>query len=112
MIFASANTVMQMTVPDNLRGRVMSIYTLVFVGTGPFGGLMAGMLAPYIGVPWTIFSFALLTLAIGVLVSFRPGGLATIRFGEPRAAAAPAAEETRWTATPAEPASTKPGSDG
>jgi len=82
IIFATANTVMQMTVPDNLRGRVMSIYSLVFIGTGPIGSLMAGLIAQYAGVPWTIFGFALLTFAIVATVSFRPEGLATIRFGE------------------------------
>jgi MFS family permease len=83
LIFASANTVMQMSIPDNLRGRVMAIYTLVFTGTGPIGSLMAGLIAQYAGVPWTIFGFALVTIMIVIAVSFRPGGLATIRFGEP-----------------------------
>jgi MFS family permease len=82
LIFASANTVMQMTVPDNLRGRVMAIYTLVFIGTGPIGSLLAGLIAQYVGAPWTIFGFGALTTVIVALVSFRPGGLATIRFGE------------------------------
>ncbi len=78
LIFASANTVMQMTIPDALRGRVMSIYMLVFVGTGPVGSLFAGYLAQFIGAPWTIFLFALITVIIVAVLSFRKRGLLTI----------------------------------
>jgi MFS family permease len=78
LIFASANTVMQLSVPDHLRGRVMAIYTLVFIGSGPIGSLMAGHLAEHIGAPHTIFLFALLTIVAVVVIAFRPGGLYTI----------------------------------
>ena len=78
LIFATANTVMQMTIPDNLRGRVMSIYVLVFIGTGPIGALMAGYIAQYVGAPWTIFAFALVSLICVAVVSFRPGGMISL----------------------------------
>jgi len=53
----------------------MSIYMLMFIGTGPLGSLLAGVLAVSMGAPHTILLFALLTLAIGLVLAFRPGGL-------------------------------------
>jgi MFS family permease len=44
-IAATTNTIIQMTVPDVLRGRVMSIYTTIFAGSSPIGGLIAGSIA-------------------------------------------------------------------
>lgn len=40
-----ANTIVQTTAPDELRGRVMSVYTTVFMGTMPISGLIAGIIA-------------------------------------------------------------------
>ena len=51
---AATNTVVQTVVPEALRGRVMSFYTVSFLGTTPIGGLMAGYLAEHIGAPLTI----------------------------------------------------------
>jgi len=48
---AMANTLIQTSVPDELRGRVMSVYTLVFFGFFPVGGLIAGAMAQEFGVP-------------------------------------------------------------
>ena len=47
---ASCNTTVQVTAPDHLRGRVMSLYALVFVGVHPFGALLAGGMAEKWGV--------------------------------------------------------------
>jgi MFS family permease len=52
--FASSNTVLQTIVDDDKRGRVMSIYTMAFMGTAPFGSLLAGSLASRIGAPNTL----------------------------------------------------------
>ena len=51
---ASSNTFLQMIVGDALRGRVMSLYTLAFVGTLPLGSLFAGWLAERVGAPITV----------------------------------------------------------
>jgi len=48
---AMSNTLVQLNVPDHLRGRVMSVYMLVFQGFFPIGSLMAGTIAQYFGVP-------------------------------------------------------------
>ncbi len=42
---ATCNTLIQITVPDNLRGRVMSVYTTAFAGSTPIGGIFAGVVA-------------------------------------------------------------------
>ncbi|WP_293349466.1 MULTISPECIES: MFS transporter [unclassified Microcoleus] len=52
--FAGGNTFLQTIVEDDKRGRVMSIYTMAFFGVTPFGNLVAGGLANYIGSPNTV----------------------------------------------------------
>jgi MFS family permease len=49
-----SNTIVQTLVPEDKRGRVMSYYTASFVGMAPFGSLMAGALAAWIGAPRTV----------------------------------------------------------
>lgn len=51
---ASSNTLIQTLVDDDKRGRVMSFYTMAFMGTTPFGSLLAGSLADRIGAPHTL----------------------------------------------------------
>ena len=51
---AAANTVIQTLVPEGMRSRVMSYYTMAFVGMAPFGSLLAGGLAHWIGAPRTV----------------------------------------------------------
>ena len=50
----SSNTLLQSMVPDELRGRVMSVYSMVFLGMAPFGALLAGFAADRFGSPWTV----------------------------------------------------------
>ena len=51
---ASSNTLIQAMVPDQLRGRVMAVYSMMFMGMAPFGSLSAGVIAHRIGAPWTV----------------------------------------------------------
>ena len=51
---ASSNTVLQTIVDEDKRGRVMSFYTMAFMGTAPFGSLLAGSVADRIGAPHTL----------------------------------------------------------
>ncbi|MBW4566752.1 MAG: MFS transporter [Tolypothrix carrinoi HA7290-LM1] len=51
---AAGNTVLQTIVDDDKRGRVMSLYTMSFLGTIPFGNLLAGFLANHIGATNTL----------------------------------------------------------
>ncbi|HEX4650638.1 MAG TPA: MFS transporter [Granulicella sp.] len=51
---AASNTVIQTLVPEDKRGRVMSYYTVAFVGMAPFGSLLAGVLAHRFGAPHAV----------------------------------------------------------
>lgn len=51
---AASNTLVQAMVPDRLRGRVMAVYSMMFMGMAPLGALMAGALAAPIGAPATV----------------------------------------------------------
>lgn len=51
---ASTNTVLQTIVDDDKRGRVMSLYTMAFVGMSPIGSLLAGLAAARLGTTTTI----------------------------------------------------------
>ncbi len=54
MGMAASNTIIQTIVPEDKRGRVMSYYTMAFVGMAPFGSLLAGGLAHLVGAPVTL----------------------------------------------------------
>ncbi len=58
MQFTSINTLIQAMVPDQLRGRVMSLYSMMFLGMTPIGSLVAGALADRIGAPGGLASLA------------------------------------------------------
>lgn len=51
---SASNTLLQMMVPDNLRGRMMSFYSMSLIGVTPFGNLLAGAVASRIGAPETL----------------------------------------------------------
>ena len=63
---ASCNTILQTIVADDKRGRVMSFYTMAFMGVMPFGSLSAGALAERIGAPHTLMlgGFCVLLVAV------------------------------------------------
>lgn len=46
---ATCNTMLQITAPDGLRGRVMSLYAFTFAGITPFGSLLVGWIAETVG---------------------------------------------------------------
>src|SRR5205085_10379996 len=51
---AASNTLIQAMVPDALRGRVMAVYSMMFMGMAPIGALLAGALAERLGAPETV----------------------------------------------------------
>ena len=59
---ASANTLIQTTIPDEYRGRIMALYAMTVVGLGPFGSLAAGALAHASGARVTVAAGGLLAL--------------------------------------------------
>jgi predicted MFS family arabinose efflux permease len=71
VLFNSANTLVQSHVSDELRGRVMSMFSLTFFGGMPLGALWAGPLADLIGAPPTIMVSALILLGFAGLLWLR-----------------------------------------
>jgi predicted MFS family arabinose efflux permease len=64
---ALTNTLLQTSVPDHLRGRVMGFYSFVFVGMAPFGAFLFGLVAEQVGVPATIAAGgAIVALAVTI----------------------------------------------
>jgi MFS family permease len=66
---SSSNTLIQSMVPDRLRGRVMAVYSMMFMGMAPFGALLAGALAERVGAPATIAAGGVLSM--GGALAFR-----------------------------------------
>ncbi|NVN93479.1 MAG: MFS transporter [Desulfuromonadales bacterium] len=64
---ASSNTILQTIVDDDKRGRVMSFYTMAFMGTTPLGGLAAGIIAGRIGVRATLVMGGIACLGGGIM---------------------------------------------
>jgi len=64
---ASSNTLIQSLVPDKLRGRVMAVYSMMFMGMAPFGSLLAGVLGHRLSAPGTV-AFGGLMCITGALV--------------------------------------------
>ena len=54
LYFSTTSTLIQTSVADQMRGRVMGIWALIFGGMMPVGGLEAGILSHWLGVPWTV----------------------------------------------------------
>jgi MFS family permease len=71
MFISSTNTLLQTVVDDDKRGRVMSLYTMAFMGMSPFGSLLAGSLASHIGTPETVFFGGIVCMIGGVVFAVR-----------------------------------------
>jgi MFS family permease len=68
---AATNTLIQIRVPDELRGRVMAVYATMFMGVQPIGALLAGGIAKKIGAPYTLTIFGMLVLTGSLFFLFR-----------------------------------------
>jgi MFS family permease len=71
---ATANSFIQLSAPDNLRGRVMSVFTLVFLGTAPIGNSLVGAMAHYIGTPYTVSISAVICIIASLLFAVKRNG--------------------------------------
>jgi MFS family permease len=68
---ATTNTLLQLTTEDRFRGRIMSLYTLMFVGTAPIGALLSGWLAQRFGAPVATSASAIVLLGGALWMSHR-----------------------------------------
>lgn len=75
---ALANTMLQVASPDDMRGRVMSFYTMTTQTMMRLGGLQAGFMADWFGAPFALGIGAAISLAYGLLVAVRFPGLRKI----------------------------------
>jgi hypothetical protein len=72
---ALVNARLQQVVPDALRGRVISLYVMVYIGASPLGSFMAGALAKWAGAAWAIGGTAALLLLFALWVFRREPAL-------------------------------------
>jgi sugar phosphate permease len=70
MFLATTNSLLQVTVPDALRGRVMSIYMLDH-GLAPAGALLAGVSTQFVGAPTTVAMMGSIVILLAVLLAWR-----------------------------------------
>ena len=83
LMSATANTTMQLAVPDGLRGRVMSVYTTIFAGSTPVGGPLMGGFASAFGVAVSLAIGGVIAtiVGLGAFVWIRRSGLDRITRG-------------------------------
>src|SRR6267143_3723476 len=68
LFFSTSNTVLQTIVPDEMRGRVMGVWSLVFGAMIPLGSLEAGAIAHWLGTPFA-FAFGAIICAVSALIT-------------------------------------------
>jgi MFS family permease len=84
LFFSTTNTLLQTSASDEMRGRVMGIWALVFGGMTPLGGLAAGTLSHYLGVRSAIATGALVCAGAALVVWFIIRRMALKDGGPPR----------------------------
>jgi predicted MFS family arabinose efflux permease len=70
---SSINTNLQVAAPPKIRGRIMSLFVLAFMGMMPIGSLIFGALGEVIGVTTAVLLGGLVLLALGLALIARPG---------------------------------------
>lgn len=83
-MLSSANTIIQSDTPDEMRGRVMSLYTTVLTGFFPLGALLCGAAGEWIGVGPTVAIGGVVTVLSGIHFASRLPSLRAIGIGEGR----------------------------
>jgi MFS family permease len=78
IVFSTVTSLVQLIAPNEMRGRVMSIYMLAFRGGMPLGSLVSGFLATYIGAPLVIALNGALLIAVAVYFLVRSHGVREI----------------------------------
>ena len=73
----SSNTLIQTMSPDHLRGRVMSVYSMVFMGLAPLGAVLGGLTAARWGAPATVAGGGVICMGAAAVFGWRLPGLRT-----------------------------------
>lgn len=81
-LLSTGNSLLQLNVPDELRGRIMSLFGLIVMGLAPVGSILYGIAALYLGPGLTIAGGSLLAAAVCGGVLLKHPELRHIRFGE------------------------------
>jgi MFS family permease len=96
---AASNTLIQSMIPDRVRGRVMAVYSMMFMGMAPLGALLAGALAAPLGAPATVAMGGAVCIAGGIVFWLRLPALRTtareLIVAQQMSAGAPAEETQR-----------------
>jgi MFS family permease len=80
---ATANSRIQTTTPDHLRGRVMALYAQALIGVGPLGSMQAGALATFFGAPWAMAIGSAIAGVVLVAVRLLSPAVFSARSAEP-----------------------------
>ena len=75
VVFSTVTSLVQMIAPNEMRGRVMSIYMLAFRGGMPLGSLMSGWFATYLGAPLVIGINGALLVVVAIYFLSRNHGV-------------------------------------
>jgi MFS family permease len=67
----ASNTLIQSMTPDRLRGRVMAVYSMMFMGMAPLGALFAGVVAEHLGAPFTVGVGGVVAVAGSIVFGLR-----------------------------------------
>jgi predicted MFS family arabinose efflux permease len=78
LVLNLSNASVQTLVHDEFRGRVMGIYSLIFLGSMPLGGVLMGVVAERLGEPWTVALGAACLLGCTLLARLTEPGLKAI----------------------------------
>lgn len=81
-VTSGCNTAIQAIIPPHIRGRIMSLFVLAFMGMMPFSSLLAGVLGEKLGVSAAIAAGALVLIAHGLLLTAKPSLLEPCRKGD------------------------------
>jgi MFS family permease len=79
LLYTSANSTVQLAADDSIRGRVMSVYLMVFIGSGALGGPLVGWLDEHLGPRAGMLISGLVPAIATALVAMRLARLADIR---------------------------------
>jgi len=91
---AATNLLLQSLTPDHLRGRVMSLYTIMLLGMSPWGSLIAGTVAHAVGAPGTVLMGGVVCMLAGAAFAFRiPAMRPLVRYPIPESPKAPASQD-------------------